>query len=462
MAAVCVRDFKACAGTLYMNKCTELNDYSEELLPLFQSIEKVIESGIKVLLSMFGETNQYFWNIFEKLMNSAEYYKYEIPYSLSSAYSDVSECPRVKTAIGRGRLLLRTLANKGSLGDLILLLKENRRFLHDHYDRSKAVLTNDIQCQIFYSFIADLTRIKFDLNLTHADFLDTTWEIPVYKIKDFVPCSKLGVKVRYVDSYYIITDFEECYDEEDKFFELGDAITSLAGIALRGKVLDLHKICAKERRKLLRFEIAKMKTTSGSYFPPIVNIIKKEGIPNILASDYIRSQEDDPLNWPAIESLDLSKCYAALDSKEVNAADLNAFPPPEVEHSLRYVGCVDMGDKSDKQHIPEAIEAVLAEHPVVGRYMPVRVRLGELEVSFSPVLPNSAQCEAFLKRAYPTISAVGQKKEATRYFGFIAGDTTCTIATKFTAYVFLALTRKEALRIVKGITNGFKRTSWTT
>lgn len=110
----------------------------------------------------------------------------------------------------------------------------------------------------------------------------------MFLLKLNCPCSsfsQIGIKVRYVDSYYIITDFEESYNEEDNFFELGDVITSLGGKALRGKVVDLQKICTKERRKLLRFEIAKMTTASGSYFPPIVNIIKKKGIPNIFASN---------------------------------------------------------------------------------------------------------------------------------------------------------------------------------
>lgn len=83
---------------------------------------------------------------------------------------------------------MRLLAKNGSLGELVLLLKENKSFLLQFYERSKAVLTNDVQCQIFHSFVADFTRIKFELNIDGADFLDITWEIPVYMTKDFVPC----------------------------------------------------------------------------------------------------------------------------------------------------------------------------------------------------------------------------------------------------------------------------------
>ena len=83
---------------------------------------------------------------------------------------------------------MRILAKNGSLGDLVLLLKENKRFLYQFYDRSRAVLTNDVQCQIFYSFIADFTRIKFDINIDNADFLDKTWKMPIYLTRDFVPC----------------------------------------------------------------------------------------------------------------------------------------------------------------------------------------------------------------------------------------------------------------------------------
>ncbi|VDL18567.1 unnamed protein product [Hymenolepis diminuta] len=461
MAAVCVADFKANVGVLYTNQCTELNDKSPELIPLLRSIERVLEAGLREYPSLFGEAKQYCWNAFERLMQCSKEYKYEIPYSLSSAYYAVNECSRVKTAIGKGRLLLRTLANNGSLCDLVKLIKENKSFIYEHYEPGKAVFTNEVQCQIFYSFIADFTRIKFDLNLTHADFLDTTWDIPVYKYKDFVPCSKLGIKVRYIDSYYIVTDFEEGFVEEEKFFELGDVITSMAGTALRGRVVDIQKIFTKECRKLLRFEIVKLATENGSFFRPIVNLIKKGNIPNILGSSERSVSRDKSWDWPAIESLDFSKCYAALSPQVVDTAGLETrFPPFEVRHTLRYIGSVDMGGKSDMVHIPGAIDAVLAENPVAGRYMPVR----ELDVAFWPVLPNheinTAQEEPFLKRAYPTISAVGQEKKATRYFGFIAGNSTCSMATNFTAYVFLALTPAEALQIVKGISNGFKRTNW--
>lgn len=87
---------------------------------------------------------------------------------------------------------------------------------------------------------------------------------------------------------------------------------------------------------------------------------------------------DKSWDWPALESLDFSKCYAALSPRVVDTSGLETkFPPFEVRHTLRYIGSVDMGGKSDMVHIPGAIGAVLAENPVAGQYMPVRVRLGK-------------------------------------------------------------------------------------
>ncbi|VDO06132.1 unnamed protein product [Rodentolepis nana] len=476
MAEFSVADFKTSVGILYSKKCMELNDESPELIPILKSIERVFETGLKECPSLFSDAKQYCWNLFERLMQCHKEYKYEIPYSLSSAYYGVNQCTRVKTTIGKGRLLLRTLAHNGGLVDFVKLLMENKPFIHEHYERGKAVFTNEIQSQIFFSFIADFKRIQFDLNLTHADFLDSTWDIPVYKYKDFVPCGKLGIKVRYVDSYYIVTDFEEGFVDEDNFFELGDVITSISGTALRGKVVNLQKFITKECRKLLQFEIVKLATENGSLFRPIVNLIKNGNIPNILWSNDSLASKEKSLDWPALEFLDLSKCYAALSPRVVDTTGLETkFPQFEVRHTLRYVGSVDMGGKNDEIHIPEAIDAALAENPVAERYMPVRVRLGkylfmiqrflgEIDVAFWPVLPNSEIStvpeEPYLKLTYPSISAVGQNKKSTRYFSFIAGNTTCSMATNFTAYVFLALTPGEALRIVKGISRGFKRTNW--
>ena len=90
--------------------------------------------------------------------------------------------------------------------------------------------------------------------------------------------------------------------------------------------------------------------------------------------------------------------------------------------------------------------------------------LGELDISVWPIKPESSQhvtsSEPFFKHVYPRISAVGQKKQAMRYFCYIVGNNTCTIATDFIAYVFLCLNKAEASRITRGITNGFKRTNF--
>ncbi|KAL5966848.1 Pleckstrin homology domain-containing family M member 2 [Taenia solium] len=466
MAAGCLAEFKACVAQLYTSNCTELNDNSPCLISLFKSIEKVFKHGLKEFPSLFGEPQQYCWNVFEKLEKCSKEFSYDVPYSLSAALDKVNECKRVKTAIGKGRLFLRILAKNGSLGDLVLLLKENKSFLLQFYERSKSILTNDVQCQIFYSFVADFTRIKFELNIDGADFLDTTWEIPVYMTKDFVPCSHLGIRVRFLESYYIITELEkEFYVNGGGFFELGDVITSLAGNVLRGKVVDLQKILTRECRTLLRFEVAKVRTSDGTYFKPILNILKKRGYENILDLDEGSDTNAKLPVWPDTESLDLSACYAALGDGAMDGVGESPSSANKIIHSVRYVGSMKIGSRGDTSHIPEAIELVLAENPSPSHYMPVRVRLGELDVSVWPVRPsaneNDVQSEPFLKHAYPSISAVGHRKQAARYFGYIAGNSTCIVATSFTAYVFLCVSKAEASRIVKGMSNGFKRTNWT-
>ncbi|KAL5109886.1 hypothetical protein TcWFU_002002 [Taenia crassiceps] len=466
MAARCLADFKACVAQLYASNCTELDDTSPYLIPLFASIEKVLEHGLKEFPSLFGESKQYCWNVFEKLTKGSKEFGYDIPYSLSAALDKVNECKRVKTAIGKGRLLLRILAKNGSLGDMVLLLKENKSFLLQFYEYSKAVLTNDVQCQIFYSFVADFTRIKFELNIDGADFLDITWEIPVYVAKDFVPCSHLGIRVRFLDSYYIITELEkEFYENGGDFFELGDVITALAGNVLRGKVVDLQKIFTRECRTLLRFEVAKVRASDGTYFKPILNILEKHGYENILNLDVDSDAKAKIPVWPVTESLDLSACYTALGDGATDVVGESPSLANNIIHSVRYVGSVNIGSRGDMSHIPETIETVLAENPSPSHYMPVRVRLGELDVSVWPVRSNAnengVKDEPFLKHAYPSISAVGHRRQAARYFGYIAGDSTCTVATTFTAYVFLCVSKAEASRIVRGISKGFKRTNWT-
>lgn len=89
MAAGCLADFKACVGQLYASNCTEVNDNSPYLVPLFTSIEKVFEYGLKEFPSLFGEPQQYCWNVFEKLKKCSKEFSYDVPYTLSSALDKV-------------------------------------------------------------------------------------------------------------------------------------------------------------------------------------------------------------------------------------------------------------------------------------------------------------------------------------------------------------------------------------
>ena len=89
MAADCVSAFKLCAAKLYSSGCTEVDDSSIDLVNLFISIEKVFELGLKEFPSLFGESKQYCWNVFERLTYDSKYFGIDIPYSVSMALDKV-------------------------------------------------------------------------------------------------------------------------------------------------------------------------------------------------------------------------------------------------------------------------------------------------------------------------------------------------------------------------------------
>lgn len=89
MAAGCVSDFKLCVAKLYNSNCTEVNDNSVDLMHLFMSMEKVFEHGLKEFPSLFGDSKQYCWNVFEKLESCSKEFKIDLPYSLSMALDKV-------------------------------------------------------------------------------------------------------------------------------------------------------------------------------------------------------------------------------------------------------------------------------------------------------------------------------------------------------------------------------------
>ena len=84
--------------------------------------------------------------------------------------------------------------------------------------------------------------------------------------------------------------------------------------------------------------------------------------------------EDQAPKWPEDEALDISACYAALGGNDMEAtvAPLGT----KIAHTIRYIGSVDMGDRSEKSHINEAIESAINSNPTASHYMPVRMKLG--------------------------------------------------------------------------------------
>lgn len=89
--------------------------------------------------------------------------------------------------------------------------------------------------------------------------------------------------------------------------------------------------------------------------------------------------------WPDDEALDLTSCYATLgEDGIVDSGGTSSLGSP-IDHSVRFVGSLEMGTHGEMCYIEEAIDSILVEHPSPSSYMPVRVQLGSFDVFFHPL-----------------------------------------------------------------------------
>lgn len=63
---------------------------------------------------------------------------------------------------------------------------------------SSSVLGDEILSEILLSVLRQVGNLKFELDLRNASFLDTSWYLPLVLDLELVPCTNLGIAVRYL------------------------------------------------------------------------------------------------------------------------------------------------------------------------------------------------------------------------------------------------------------------------
>ncbi|VDN12446.1 unnamed protein product [Dibothriocephalus latus] len=183
-----LKDLKACILAFHQNPSQPIDDRHPIMNNFFSTLERIFRYGLKAGASRGGQTKWDPWNWIEKLPSCTSNSGLFVPYQLLKAIDETKKSSRVTTAQGKGRLFLRTLVQRKLLENLLQLLRDNPVLALRHYEAGHSLFTDEILSEILRSLFAEVARLDFQLDLDNADFLDETWELPVMKELQFVPC----------------------------------------------------------------------------------------------------------------------------------------------------------------------------------------------------------------------------------------------------------------------------------
>jgi len=449
----CNNDLRCASDTnSSINYEEPITDSHPFLIPLCRTLEEVFRKGLRPtsssLLSLSVKKDDY-WRWIEFLATAEQ----KIPPPLRATVEAAKNDPRVLTYVGRGRLFLRLCLAKRTLVPLMELVVGGlfqRAFDDTHYHSESSILGNDILSQIFASLVRQLATFNFRLDLSNASFLDDSWQLPLRKTYEMVPCSDLGVILKYVMGRVMVAAVEPgSVGGEDKKIEAGDVFDEIFGKCLRkvkrGRVANLM---ADNRGLPVRLTVIKCKLGSGDIYPPLMNIVRQMSneleIMRILKEqDEMRSRAKPPSTILEDDESDMVPAQNPMDNPT---------------YRVRYLGEVFVGSSGGVDRIEEGVGMALREYKDTNTR--VILHLGEKDVVVSHEKTADDNGKQALKHSYPEISSCGRRVDCRKFFAYIAGETTCSISTKFMCHVFEAASEVESKNILCGIAQGFERTHW--
>lgn len=363
------------------------------------------------------------------------------------------------TKQGRGRYFIRLALQKKVLATLVeqLIRHSNIMVMMSYYNGGVSIISHEILAEIFLSLLFEIGEIKFQLKTQNASFLDDTWILPVYKEYEFVPCTKLGIHVQHVDGHILTmkVDNGSVAEEDDKICS-GDVMVELFGESLKN--VPMGKIGSQLRGNLgcpINLAVVKCRLDDDSVFPPIAVMLKKchdnPCMRRFLDEEKI-GQTHVNEKMPPHAQLPEDE-YAEVPVH--NAADM-------AEYRVKYRGKSSSGSQGGVDQINSVIKQVfsVAKENNQEDVGDVILQLGETQV----IIFEPTSRKVIVRHSYTEVSCCGRATESQgqegNCFTYIAGETTCNMATEFVGHVFLAETMDEAKTIVCAIAQGFDRTHW--
>lgn len=415
-------------------------DRTPSLLKLCANLEEIFRKGLKNP-GWFGKCD--YWTWISKLTNITKQRNNPI---LSMVVDSVKESKKVLSSCGRGRLFIRSALVKKVLAVPIQILAKDHHLAQEWYTNN-SILGDDILVEILQSLLFELTEVPFQLQIKNASFLDNTWDLATYRKFEFVPCDDLGLHVQLVRGHLLVVAVEPgSVVEEDGKISPGDVLDELYKQPLKNnKIAYAHNLLQKYHGLPVHMGVVKYQDSEGNLYQPIIPLLGECGIdPLSIGGPSTWQDQTHTLNG------NRKPPHAILEEEEDTEIPVHGSDGGAV-YEASYLGHAILGKDGRVQRIEDAVALVLKCNKKQKR---VKLDLREKEIYVSDQNDN----QLVLQHAYTAISACGRRTDALTYIGYIAGETTCSLAKDFVCHVFEMNNDEEARLALCTMAQGFQRT----
>ncbi|XP_071106513.1 uncharacterized protein [Haliotis cracherodii] len=428
------------------NEQSIIRDSNIKLVTFCRALEDIFRCGLMNNSGWFSRCD--FWTWISRISHCAN------PV-LEQVIDYVRNCQKVKTVEGKGRLFIRAGLVKKKLDGIVHHICRDKQLLQMWYDPHRSILGNEILAEILMSLLKEVKGMTFRLLLKNASFLDISWEMPVYREYEFVPCDVLGIHFQEVNSYLLVVDVEaEGVAGEDGKVSPGDVMDDMFGESLRGvkrgKVQDLFH---QYRGLPVYAGFVKSVDAHGQIFRPITKLLRQLDMdPQAILNETLRRQRQQQ-QQNSDNSDHRMPAHALLPEDEKDEIPVHG-PDGRAVYTVTYLGEVFLGTDGRVDRIEDAVVNIINS----SRKNPKGVTVETSETGI--VVTDTETGKALLNHSYTEVSACGRRTDYLQHFGYIAGETTCNLAKRFVCHVFHSPSAEETKVILCSIAQGFERTHW--
>ncbi|XP_077980111.1 uncharacterized protein LOC144435389 [Glandiceps talaboti] len=327
-----------------------IRDSHPKVKQLCETLENILRKGLKQPGSLFGLNKRDYWCWIEALPNYTWNDKINPLFSL--AIESCKSSPKLQSHTGRGRCFMRIALVKKILGVPIEQLLKNPKLTEYWYDPATSIIANELLKESLMSMLFLITDIQFELNLKNASFLDETWQIPVHRHYEMVPCKDLGVIVRHIQGRVMVADIKPgSVAAEDDKIEPGDVLDELFGESLyrcsRGKI---SQQLYQHEGWPIYVSVIKCHLRNGKIFSPLYErlaILRKE------YKDFKEPEEREPRKR--------IPPHAQLPRDDLDEVPISS-PDGSAGYRVKYIGRVDVGQDGGVNQIEGAIMSIIKKH----------------------------------------------------------------------------------------------------